>query len=543
VASGAIREAFDLVLVYWFTIRAPTAVIRDEASRSMMFNFFAKRSDHPLADSKELKRILAELHVDRPAKAVDEVSGWFDSLQHAENFGVDQYFDVLRQLDEAAQRHLLAVARDYLLSGRLTKLEEERLWTRSHRYWGQVATLYTDCIERAQRDPKSKSSDAFKVFLPLALVRAQAARCNQLKWLAFRYGSGGEDVWQALGATYLVAETAANAQKPLPLYPARQGLSTVAEQYLHAIVFFASSMDSLMPVQIELADRLIAHFLPHFVLLPDCRPDSVYWVDATVGAPPLRLVRHPGVSRRGLRFFSPGTALAALEELLHRVEHGERPADVNLGGEYAPRALLPVLRHLRLYWAKRPPQRRHTRHAVKTRMLVLYGFDDSYSLFSGAVPRPENEVAMDSWVVENVSLGGFRAQIGDSASEHIDIGTLLCVQPEGGDNWMLGVARRFTRPGPDGASLGVQVLSRQALSIELRPRRSGFSAALAIPGIWLQDGGETGILRIVLPLAGFNVRETLEFSHQGQQRTLIPMELEEVGSEYEIGCFREQSAT
>jgi len=47
----------------------------------MMFNFFAKRSDHPLADSKELKRIIAELHVDKPAKAVDEVSGWFDSLQ------------------------------------------------------------------------------------------------------------------------------------------------------------------------------------------------------------------------------------------------------------------------------------------------------------------------------------------------------------------------------------------------------------------------------------------------------------------------------
>lgn len=509
----------------------------------MMFNFFAKRSDHPLADSKELKRIIAELHVDKPAKAVDEVSGWFDSLQHVENFRVDQFFDVLRQLDEAAQRHLLRVARDYLLAARLTKLEEERLWTRSYRYWGQVATLYRDCVERARLAPKSKGSDAFKASVPLALVRAQAARCNQLKWLAFRYGSADEDLWRSLGETYLLAEGAGNAQKAVPLYPARKGLCTVAQQYLHAIAFFASSMDSLMPVQIELADRLIAHFLPHFVLLPDCRPDSVYWVDAAAGTAPLRLARHPGVGRPGLRFFSPGTALPALEELLHRVERGEIPSDLNLGGEYAQRALLPVLRHLHLYWAKCPPQRRHTRHAVKTRMLVLFGFDDSYSLFSGAASRPGNDAGMDDWVVENVSLGGFRAQVGEVGSGRITIGALLAVQPEGGDNWMLGVARRFTRRDTDGASLGVQVLSRQALSIELRPRRRGFSAAVAIPGIWLQDRGEAGILRIVLPLAGFNVRETLEFSHQGKRRELIPMELEEAGAEYEIGCFREQAAT
>jgi hypothetical protein len=40
----------------------------------MLINLFPQRPDHPLADSKELKRILAELHVDKPANAVDEVS-------------------------------------------------------------------------------------------------------------------------------------------------------------------------------------------------------------------------------------------------------------------------------------------------------------------------------------------------------------------------------------------------------------------------------------------------------------------------------------
>ena len=174
-------------------------------------------------------------------------------------------------------------------------------------------------------------------------------------------------------------------------------------------------------------------------------------------------------------------------------------------------------------------------------MRVLRGFDDSYSLFSGALPRQASDVDMESWVVENVSLGGFRAHVDDGTGEQqIKIGSLLCVQAEGGENWMLGVARRFNRRGPADASPGVQVLSRRAVSIELRPRRSGFSA-VALPGIWLQDSGESGVLRMVLPLAGFNVRESLEFTHQGRRWLLTPLELEEAGVEYEIGRFREQA--
>lgn len=277
----------------------------------MILNLFAQRPDHPLADAKELKRILADLHVDKAAKAVDELRGWFETLRHAEHFRLDHFFDVLRQLDEAAQPHLRNLVRDYLQSPRLSKLEEERQWARSYGYWDDVAALYDSCVERARLDPKSKGSDAFKASLPLAVVRSQAARCIQLKWLAYRYATAAEDLWKFLGSGYMAAEAAASAQKPVPLYPAQRGLASVAQQYLHAVVFATSSMDSLTPLQIELADRLIAHFLPYFVISPDCRPDSVYWVDAVTGSLPLRLARHPGPARPGLRFFTGDGAAGA----------------------------------------------------------------------------------------------------------------------------------------------------------------------------------------------------------------------------------------
>lgn len=508
----------------------------------MLLNLFPQRPDHPLADARDLKRILAELHVDKAANAVDELTGWFDSLKHTRNFRLDHFFDVLRQLDDAGQNHLRRLARDYLYSPHLSALERQRLWERSSGYWTNVADLYYLCKKRARLDPKGKGTDAFKVYLPLVDTRLQAARRTRIKWLAYRYESVGRDLWKGLGRTCLAAEAAGHAQKSVALYPGIVGLSSAAQQYLHALVFSSSSMDGLMPQQIELADRLIAHFLSGFVCSRDCQPESVYWIDAASGSPPARLARPPGATRPGLRFFSPAPALAGLEELIHVVERDEVPAGLNLGGEHTQKALLPVLRHLRAYWALQPPQRRHPRHAVRTRMAMLPGFEHSYKVFSGAAADLESEGAVQDWLVENVSLGGLRACFDDSANDRIKLGTLLCLRAEGGENWLLGTARRFNRLAGARANLGVQVLSRRAQSIELRPRRSGFSAAVAIPGIWLRDGEQPGVVRIVLPPGGFNVRESMDFSDAGRLHVLTPVELEASGCDYEIARFHDQTA-
>ena len=82
----------------------------------------------------------------------------------------------------------------------------------------------------------------------------------------------------------------------------------------------------------------------------NCLPESVYWVDAASGLPPTRLARQPSQLTQTLRFFSPGTVPQALNELTRIVERGDVPADLNLGGEYPAKILLPVLRHLALYW-------------------------------------------------------------------------------------------------------------------------------------------------------------------------------------------------
>lgn len=72
----------------------------------MILSLFSSRPDHPLADAKELKRILAEIPLDNAFKAVDELSGWLESLANANGFRADLLFDVVRQIDDVAQAHL-----------------------------------------------------------------------------------------------------------------------------------------------------------------------------------------------------------------------------------------------------------------------------------------------------------------------------------------------------------------------------------------------------------------------------------------------------
>ena len=508
----------------------------------MILNLFSSRPDHPLADPKELKRVIVELPLDNAFKSVDEISGWFESLRRADDFRVDHYFSVVQQLDDAAQPHLRRLARDYLHSPRLSKTEERRLWSISHGYWGVIAELYEHCLERARQNPKDKGSELLKPSLPLAAARLMAARATQLKWVEYRYGPIGEDLWIGLGQAYLAAESAGYAQKPAQLYPNVPGLSSVAQQYLQAMVFHSSSMDSLMPLEIELADFLISHFLPGFVFSADCLHDSVYWVDAASGLPPVRLARQPEQVTPTLRFFSPGSAPQALNELLRLVERGQVPENLNLGGQYQPKTLLPVLKHLALYWAPQPPLREHQRHTVKTRVAVLHGFDDCFTQFAGDVARLGKERIAESWVVENVSLGGFSAGVDDLRGDWLKVGALLSMQPEGGENWVLGAVRRYSKGSDSHASVGIQSLSRQAQSVELRPRTTGFSAGSGIPGIWLREGNTPGEARVVLPSASFDLRESLEFSHDGWNYLLTPIELEESGGDYEIARYREHVA-
>lgn len=489
-----------------------------------MLGIFSAKSDHPLADAKEAKRIFEDLATREPVPALDEVSGWLESVAADERLKLSERLALLFQLDEAAQPHARKLGREYLGSPRLGRQQEFKLWQTHYGFWVQLAAAYERCLNG--HAGQGKGSDAVKSRIPLLVVRLLRAFAAQIKWEQFRYGPVDANLWQRMGRASLIAEKEGFFRQRMPVFQNFPGESSVEQEYLRALVFQASSMDSLLPLEIEIAERFIAHFISQFVLTAEVRPDNVYWVDADKPAPPCRLAVLPQITP-SLRFFSTGAALSRLEMLRGQIEQGEVPGEVNLGAQYSPRILLPVLKHLATYWASKPPMRSHDRHRVKSRLNAINGFEAVHMWLSGTGGDDS-----EAWVVDDVSQGGMGAQVPLGSNDWVRIGALLGMQPEGGRNWLLGVVRRFSRETPAQGSVGIETLSKSPQAIV------GDLGGMESNAILLDVFHSGDTVRVVLPGSAFEASIPLLFPWQGRSVRLDPIEQIESGVDYDLGLYR-----
>ena len=495
----------------------------------MISLFGSKKPDHPMADIKEARKILGELPANDAFKCADELTHWLQSVMAEEGFKPDYRAQLVQLLDEAAQAHLRKLGRDYMASPRLAKFQEIRLWKAIYEYWRQAALAYAGCIELYASG--AKGADALKAGMPLLLTRALRALAAQVKWAYVRYGPMDESVWGVIAKVYALAESGKFAQSPVTLYPGVPGESTPEKEFLKAVMLSASSPDSLLPVEMELCERLIAHFCASFTLRLDLQPDIAYWIDLATSQAPLRLARPPQHAPT-LRFFAAGKALEDLEALIVTIKAtGAVPSTVNLGGSYPADAVLDVLNHLALYWSHKLPERKHQRHRVKSRLNVVHGFDGVLGVFGAG---PGDNADTESWIVDDVSTGGFGAGIPEIKGEWLKIGCLLGLQPEGGDVWVLGVIRRLQREIPQKGSVGIQTIARSAELVQLSV--GGGTET----GVLISDGSEPpGEARVLLRAGGFVPGQNMEYRRGEATCLLMPQGLVDSSDDYELVRFRE----
>ena len=497
----------------------------------MISLFGSKKPDHPMADVKAAKKLLDELPGNDAFKSLDELSHWLESLMAEEGFRPEYRAQLVQLLDEAAQIPLRKLTRDYMASPRLAKFQETRLWTALFGYWRQSALAYVACIDLYAAG--AKGADALKAGMPLLLARALRALGAQVKWMYVRYGPMDQSVWGIIAKVYALAETRKFAQTSVTLYPGVPGESTPEQEFLKAVMLSASSPDSLLPLEIELCERLIAHFCASFTLRLDLQPDIAYWIDLATCQAPLRLARPPQHAPT-LRFFAAGRALENLEALINTIRTtGAIPSQVNLGGSYPAENVLDVLDHLAHYWSPKPPERKHQRHRVKSRLNVVHGYDGVLSLFGAG---PGDDASTETWIVEDISAGGFGAGIPEIRGEWLKIGCLLGLQPEGGDTWVLGVIRRLQREIPLKGLVGIKTIARSAELVQLSLSGGGGGET----GILISDGGEPpGEVRVLLRAGTFVPGQNMEYRKGDATCLLMPQGAVDSGDEYELVKFRE----
>ncbi len=495
-----------------------------------MLGLFSKNANHPLASSSEAKRILAEVAGSEPLAAVEDAGAWLESVTADADFKLPQRLDLVLRLDEAAVAQARRLGRDYptLRSG--TKSLEARQWECGHNYWQQLVAAYQDCLARHDALDK-KDSDPIRAQLPLLYGRLINALAAQLKWKQFRYGPVDPSFWLNLGRLYLAAVDAKFAQKPVQLF-AGAAETTIEAEYLKVLIFHATSMDKLQPLGIEIAERLISYFMPYFSLIREVRPENVYWVDAAKPLPPTRLAQLPEVTPT-LRFFNGTRAVDAVAITMEQIRKEHRvPPGINLGGQYDPDTVIPVLEHLALCWAPKPPMRNTARHRINSPLKVVNCLAAVHRKLAGN-SNPSDGV--ESWVIDDVSLGGLGAQVASSRNDWIHIGALVGMLPEGGDNWLLGIVRRYVRTGPNQASVGIETVSKVP--------RAVFADAGGLPTeALLLDAPEVGeYARMILPANALEDQVALMFPLDDKNARLHPRETLAKGIDFVVANFFVQS--
>jgi hypothetical protein len=495
--------------------------------------FGGGKPDHPLADPKEAKRLLEALPANDPVKALDELMHWIESVAAADGFKPEVRIQLLLLLDDAAQQRVRKLSKDYFGDARPSRFQENRLWTALHGYWKQAGYAYARVVDQFVQNVKGV--DAAKAQLPLLLVRTLRSFAQQVKWMHMRYGPIDLASWGVFNSVYAFAEVRQLAQSKVTVYPGVAGESTPQLEFLKGAMFSVSAPDGLLPLEVELAERLIGAFASRFVLGTAPATSFVFWTDLAQAMTPARASR---AAQRGpgLRCFGAGAALTEVHELAERLMVGGKlPPEMNLGGSHDPHVVLEVLRHLHMYWSPQTPERKSQRHAVKSRLSVTYGYDGVVGVLGGGESLDFDNQKSESWIVENVSAGGFGAVVPQLKGDWLRVGALLALQPEGGSNWVLGVVRRVNKIAGQQARVGIETLSKTPVLSKFAV--SGVSA-VSEQGVLLKNG-EAAEARIVLKPGVFAPAQNLEIARGERHHVYIPQAVAERGEDYEIARFRE----
>ena len=497
-----------------------------------MLKMFGGKPDHPLADPKEARRMFDALPANDPVKALDELMHWMESVAAIEGFKPEARAQLLLQIDDAAQARVRKLAKDYFADARPSRFQENRLWTALHGWWKQAGYAYARAVDQFQN---VKPADAAKGVLPQLLVRALRSFAQHIKWMHMRYGPVDPASWGVFNSLYAFAEARQIAQAKTAVYAGTPGDSTPHLEFLRGVMFSASAPDGLLPVEVELTERFIAEFAPRFALANALGPDHVFCIDLAQPKPPMRAAK---AAQQGptQRFVGAGAALAEIQALSERLlTGGQLPPSLNLGGNYEPEMVREVLEHMLMYWSAQPPERKSQRHPVKTRLAVTHGYDSVLGVLGGSDSLDFENKDSESWIVENVSAGGFGAVVPQLKGDWLRVGALLALQPQGGANWVLGLVRRVNKLGPAQARVGIETLSKMPEVTQFAV--SGAKGAQAA-GVLLKNG-ESAEARIVLRPGVFAPAQNLELARGERHHVYIPQAVAERGEDYEIARFRE----
>jgi hypothetical protein len=427
-----------------------------------VINWFGRsKSEHPL-DSRKVDEFIARLGKLEDVQALEEIAKWLDTMRQAGDLGMNPRFKNLDLLDAASSKHEHAVMQEYLGKQRQKKSYEQRQWTTAHDFWLKLGEGYLQCLQQIKDGEGISGKSAGS--LPVVVGRAMRALRQQLKWVLLRYGAVESRIWEDMARLYQFAASKKLTDESVAIFPGSSGSGTIKQEYLKALMLSASSTESLQPIGQDLVVRLVAHFCKQFVLADGPYVGCTHWIDLAAPKEPVRMV-HNIPDLPTVCFIGAGDGLQSLEQLRAHISYTRiLPDGVDLGGQYDLDMLLGLLKHLEQDWAGKTQSRRFERRKVASRITVVPGLQEILRMLEFANNDSLDFTvlqAAESWIVEDMSDGGYGAVIPSVAGDWVEVGSLIGVEGESFRDWRIGIIRRVTRHAQQ-QRVGVQTLGNAA---------------------------------------------------------------------------------
>jgi hypothetical protein len=477
-----------------------------------------------------------------PLRRVEEAGFWLEAYRQGIKADPLRVYQVVDRLDELVQEQRLEVTHEYLgAGGRQQTYRERRIWNAVVHLARELAAGYETSLQLFHAG--EANAPAVAPLVPMITARAIRALTLLLRWTLLRYSAVEPAFWSRMGALFAYAERERFMSERFKVYPAMAGDSTVRREYLRALVLSVSGAENLLPAGQVIAERVIATVAEFFLLHRRPAAGCHFAVDLHASRPPYRV----GVGMApspAVRFFGPGHAAVIAEGLIQRTtETRLAPAELNLAGDFHPEMVLEVLHHLSRHWGPDPPSRSELRQRVLSTLNVAHGLEHVLGAVSAEQGSPELDELTEAWTVENESSGGFGAALPPLERDWLAIGSLIAAKPTWPAAWSVGVIRRLSTDEIGRRVVGVQVLARGSVTVQLLPLGESGPPR---PGVLLPVETQTSLTGAEVRLVV--ARNTISWSQSYAMRIhernypVNPRRVVERGDDFDVVSFTIQPA-
>ena len=470
-----------------------------------------------------------------PERMLEEIGARVEGVQGYTDVRVTEAIEMVQAADLRGKDLVRELRTRFLAGGTDTQSSDHvRIWEAVSHYSSQLASAYVALVRLFQTYAKGWVEAGDK--LPMVIARAIRANSSRMNWQRMGYRPVDSDIWQTLSQLLSYAEDKGLLSAQVLVY---EDKSTFQREFVKPLMLAMSAVDSLPPVEVDIAGSVIAYFAERFEL-QSYPTKSCYFLINVDRWTPAERYRLGEMVRLGSRFFGPGDAISELEKLSARLAEGAGSTHQIRLHEFADtETVVRVLAHLERHWSNTRPERREARHRALSEIAIVLGFSEIVKRIQGndlSVKDEDEEIEI--WTVENESDGGYGAVLPVERGEKLRVGELIAMRPSGSRVWGVGVIRRLAAHGAARHYVGIEMLARGIQAVQLTNAKSGepMHTGLLLPS-HVGDSAGKGEINLLLPADGFSPEFNVEMRAYGNRYLLEPQIALESGDDFAVARF------